>query len=71
MWRDVFLNNEAAVEMLRRFTEELAVLQRAIRWATTTRCLTCFRAARNPPGHHRGEPGFAVPNFGRDPDRKA
>jgi len=33
MWRDVFLNNrEAVLEMLGRFTEDLAVLQRAIRW---------------------------------------
>ena len=33
MWRDVFLNNEAAVlEMLQRFTEDLSYLQRAIRW---------------------------------------
>ena len=32
MWRDVFLNNRAAVlEMLGRFTEDLAALQRAIR----------------------------------------
>ena len=33
MWRDVFLNNQDAVlEMLGRFTEDLAALQRAIRW---------------------------------------
>ncbi len=33
MWRDVFLNNKDAVlEMLGRFTEDLAALQRAIRW---------------------------------------
>ena len=33
MWRDVFLNNqEAVLEMLGRFTEDLAILQRAIRW---------------------------------------
>jgi cyclohexadieny/prephenate dehydrogenase len=32
MWRDVFLNNrEATLDILGRFTEELAVLQRAIR----------------------------------------
>ena len=32
MWRDVFLNNEAAtLEILGRFTEELFTLQRAIR----------------------------------------
>ena len=33
MWRDIFLNNrEAVLEMLQRFTEDLTVLQRAIRW---------------------------------------
>ena len=33
MWRDVFLNNkEAVLEMLGRFSEDLASLQRAIRW---------------------------------------
>ncbi|VUX46938.1 Protein TyrC [Candidatus Defluviicoccus seviourii] len=33
MWRDVFLNNrDAVLEMLGRFTEDLAALQRAIRW---------------------------------------
>ena len=31
MWRDVFLNNdEAVLEMLERFTEDLAFLQKAI-----------------------------------------
>ena len=33
MWRDIFLNNkEAVLEMLGRFSEDLSVLQRAIRW---------------------------------------
>lgn len=33
MWRDVFLNNsDAVLEMLGRFNEDLAYLQRAIRW---------------------------------------
>jgi cyclohexadieny/prephenate dehydrogenase len=33
MWRDVFLNNKDAVlEMLARFSEDLAALQRMIRW---------------------------------------
>ncbi len=33
MWRDVFLNNrESVLEMLQRFSEDLTVLQRAIRW---------------------------------------
>jgi len=33
MWRDIFLHNKDAVlEMLGRFSEDLSVLQRAIRW---------------------------------------
>jgi cyclohexadieny/prephenate dehydrogenase len=33
MWRDVFINNQDAVlEVLGRFGEDLAALQRAIRW---------------------------------------
>ncbi|MFZ4762804.1 MAG: prephenate/arogenate dehydrogenase family protein [Alphaproteobacteria bacterium] len=33
MWRDIFLNNRPAVlEMLQRLTEDLTLLQRAIRW---------------------------------------
>lgn len=33
MWRDVFIaNKEAVLEMLQRFSEDLAQLQRAIRW---------------------------------------
>lgn len=33
MWRDVLLNNrEPVLEMLQRFTEDMAQLQRAIRW---------------------------------------
>ena len=32
MWRDIFLNNkEAALEIMQRFSEDLTVLQRAIR----------------------------------------
>ena len=33
MWRDVFLSNKDAVlEMIGRFSEDLSVLQKAIRW---------------------------------------
>jgi cyclohexadieny/prephenate dehydrogenase len=33
MWRDIFLNNkEAVLEVLGRFNEDLAALQRMIRW---------------------------------------
>jgi cyclohexadieny/prephenate dehydrogenase len=50
MWRDVFLNNrEAVLEMLGRFTEDLAALQRAIRWGdgdTLEKLFTRTRAIR-------------------------
>ncbi|MBI1365491.1 MAG: prephenate/arogenate dehydrogenase family protein [Alphaproteobacteria bacterium] len=68
MWRDVFLNNkEAVLEVLGRFTEELAVLQRAIRWSdgeTLAKTFTRGRAIRRAivaAGQERD-----VPNFGRD-----
>jgi len=47
MWRDVFLNNkEAVLEMLGRFTEELAVLQRAVRWGDGETLFNLFTRAR-------------------------
>jgi cyclohexadieny/prephenate dehydrogenase len=50
MWRDIFLNNKDAVlEMLGRFSEELSVLQRAVRWGdgdTLFKLFTRARAAR-------------------------
>ncbi len=47
MWRDVFLNNKDAVlEMLGRFTEELAVLQRAVRWGDGETLFNLFARAR-------------------------
>jgi cyclohexadieny/prephenate dehydrogenase len=50
MWRDVFLNNqEAVLEMLGRFTEDLVSLQRAIRWGdgkTLEELFTRTRAIR-------------------------
>jgi len=47
MWRDVFLNNKDAVlEMLGRFTEELAVLQRAVRWGDGETLFNLFTRAR-------------------------
>jgi len=67
MWRDVFLNNrEAVLEMLGRFTEDLAALQRAIRWGdgealfdlfTHTRAIrrSVIEAGQDTP----------APNFGR------
>jgi cyclohexadieny/prephenate dehydrogenase len=50
MWRDVFLNNkEAVLEMLARFSEDLAALQRMIRWddgAALEKLFTRTRAIR-------------------------
>jgi cyclohexadieny/prephenate dehydrogenase len=47
MWRDVFLNNRAAVlETLGRFTEDLAALQRAIRWGDGDMLMKEFERAR-------------------------
>jgi cyclohexadieny/prephenate dehydrogenase len=68
MWRDVFLNNKTAVlEVLGRFTEELALLQRAIRWGDAETLESVFargRALRRAivaAGQEKD-----VPNFGRD-----
>jgi cyclohexadieny/prephenate dehydrogenase len=47
MWRDVFLNNkEAVLEVLGRFTEDLAALQRAIRWGEGDVLYELFDRAR-------------------------
>jgi cyclohexadieny/prephenate dehydrogenase len=47
MWRDVFLNNrEAVLEVLGRFSEELAALQRAIRWGDGQKLHDTFTRAR-------------------------
>ncbi|WP_020590923.1 prephenate/arogenate dehydrogenase family protein [Kiloniella laminariae] len=47
MWRDVFLNNrEAVLEMLQRFTEDLTVLQRAVRWGEGDVLEDLFRRTR-------------------------
>ncbi len=68
MWRDVFLNNKAAVlEVLGRFTEELSLLQRAIRWGDAETLERVFARGRSlrraivAAGQERD-----VPNFGRD-----
>ena len=72
MWRDVFLNNkEATLEILGRFTEELFMLQRAIRegdgedlhdYFTRTRSIrrSIIEAGQD----------TAAPNFGRTPTTK-
>ena len=47
MWRDVFLNNkEAVLEMLGRFSEDLAALQRMIRWDDGDALLKIFIRTR-------------------------
>ena len=47
MWRDVFLTNKDAVlETLGRFSEDLAALQRAIRWGDGDTLMQEFKRAR-------------------------
>lgn len=47
MWRDVFLNNKPAViETLGRFSEDLAILQRAIRWGDGDQLFEIFERTR-------------------------
>lgn len=48
MWRDVFLNNrDAVLECLGRFSEDLAALQRAIRWGDGDMLMREFTRARS------------------------
>lgn len=68
MWRDVFLSNrEAVLEVLGRFAEELAVLQRAIRWGDGEALAKAFTRGRElrraivEAGQEKD-----IPNFGRD-----
>jgi cyclohexadieny/prephenate dehydrogenase len=47
MWRDIFLNNrEAVLEMLGRFSEDLAALQRNIRWGEGDKLNELFTRTR-------------------------
>ena len=47
MWRDVFINNdEAVLEMLQRFSEDLSDLQRAIRWGERDKLESLFQRTR-------------------------
>ena len=47
MWRDIFMNNkEAVLEILGRFTEDLAALQRAIRWGDGETLFSLFTRTR-------------------------
>lgn len=67
MWRDVFLNNrEAVLEMLGRFSEDLSVLQRAIRWGDGDQLETMFARAREiRRGIIAAGQDTAAPDFGR------
>ena len=48
MWRDVFLNNdEAVLEMMQRFSEDLTYLQRAIRWQEGDKLFELFSRTRD------------------------
>lgn len=48
MWRDVFLNNdEAVLEILQRFNEDLSYLQRAIRWKEGDKLHDLFTRTRD------------------------
>ena len=67
MWRDIFLNNKDAVlEMLGRFSEELAVLQRAVRWGDGETLFNLFTRAREiRRGIIAAGQDTAAPDFGR------
>ena len=71
MWRDIFLNNrEAVLEMLGRFNEDLAALQRAVRWGDGDALFNLFtrtRAIRR--SIVEAGQDTAAPNFGRSASR--
>ena len=73
MWRDVFLTNrDAVLEMLARFSEDLASLQRAIRWGDGDALFDLFtrtRAIRR--NIIEAGQDTAQPNFGREPGSEA
>lgn len=47
MWRDVFLHNRSAVlEILQRLTEDITILQRAIRWGEGDKLFDLFTRTR-------------------------
>jgi cyclohexadieny/prephenate dehydrogenase len=68
MWRDVFLNNKDAVlEVLGRFSEDLAALQRAIRWADGETLYALFdRARRMRREVIEAGQDTSTPNWGRE-----
>ncbi|MBL8551487.1 MAG: prephenate/arogenate dehydrogenase family protein [Hyphomonadaceae bacterium] len=68
MWRDVFLaNREAVLHVLGAFSEELAALQKAIRWGEGDKLFDTFTAARRVRREviEAGQDSPA-PNWGRD-----
>jgi cyclohexadieny/prephenate dehydrogenase len=69
MWRDVCLHNKDAIlEMLARFSEDLAYLQRAIRWGEGDKLFELFTRTRDVRRSiiEAGQ-DVATPNFGRYP----
>ncbi|UOM36074.1 prephenate/arogenate dehydrogenase family protein [Acuticoccus sp. I52.16.1] len=73
MWRDVFLNNKPAViETLGRFMEDLAMLQRAIRWSDGEQLFDMFQRTRNirmsivEAGQDTAAPDFGRPRTAAD-----
>jgi len=70
MWRDIFLNNrEAVLDVLQRFSEDLSMLQRAIRWGdgdTLFDLFTRTRAIRRSIVEQGQD--VAQPDFGRSAD---
>ena len=67
MWRDVCLHNKDAIlEMLARFSEDLAYLQRAIRWGEGDKLFELFTRTRDVRRSiiEAGQ-DVAAPNFGR------
>jgi cyclohexadieny/prephenate dehydrogenase len=71
MWRDVCLHNKDAIlEMLSRFSEDLAYLQRAIRWGEGDKLFELFTRTRDVRRSiiEAGQ-DVAAPNFGRYPEK--
>ncbi len=72
MWRDIFLaNKDAVLEMLGRFSEELSVLQRAIRWGDGETLFNLFTRAREVRrGIVAAGQDTSAPDFGRVPKKE-
>ncbi len=71
MWRDIFLTNrEAVLEMLGRFNEDLAALQRAIRWGDGDGLYNLFARTRKiRQGVIDAGQETPEPDFGRGPEQ--